>query len=43
LKRIQSDTRGIIIDKMPPFGFDRKKQRQSFTTNIIDKEDLEEI
>jgi hypothetical protein len=28
---------------MPPFGLGRKKQPQSFTTNIADKEDLEEI
>jgi Bacterial PH domain/Short C-terminal domain len=28
---------------MPPFGFGRKEQPQSFTTNITDKEDLEEI
>jgi hypothetical protein len=28
---------------MPPFGFGRKEQPLSFTTNITDKEDLEEI
>jgi hypothetical protein len=28
---------------MPPFGFGKKEQPQSFTTDIIDKEDLEEI
>ena len=28
---------------MAPFGFGRKEQPQSFTTNITDKEDLEEI
>src|SRR5436305_657073 len=28
---------------MPPLGFGRKEQPQSFTTNITDKEDLEEI
>jgi hypothetical protein len=28
---------------MPPFGFGRKEQPQSFTTDITDKEDLEEI
>jgi hypothetical protein len=28
---------------MPPFDFGRKEQPQSFTTNITDKEDLEEI
>jgi hypothetical protein len=28
---------------MPPFGFGRKEERQSFTTDITDKEDLEEI
>jgi hypothetical protein len=28
---------------MPPFGFGRKEEPQSFTTNITDKEDLEEI
>ena len=28
---------------MPPFGFDRKGQPQSFTTDIADEEDLEEI
>ena len=28
---------------MPPFGLDRKEQPQSFTTDIKDKEDLEEI
>ena len=28
---------------MPPFGFARKEQPQSFTTDITDKEDLEEI
>jgi Holliday junction resolvasome RuvABC ATP-dependent DNA helicase subunit len=28
---------------MSPFGFGRKEQPQSFTTNITDKEDLEEI
>jgi hypothetical protein len=28
---------------MSPFGFGRKEQPQSFTTNITDKQDLEEI
>jgi Bacterial PH domain/Short C-terminal domain len=28
---------------MPPFGFGRKEQPQSFTTDITDKEDLEQI
>src|ERR671939_529065 len=28
---------------MPPFGFGRKEQPQSFTTDITDKEDLQEI
>jgi hypothetical protein len=28
---------------MPSFGFGRKKQPQSFTTDITDKEDLEEM
>jgi hypothetical protein len=28
---------------MPPFGFGKKEQPQSFITDIIDKEDLEEI
>ena len=28
---------------MPPFGFGRKEQPQSFITDITDKEDLEEI
>ena len=28
---------------MPPFGLGRKEQPQSFTTDIPDKEDLEEI
>jgi Bacterial PH domain/Short C-terminal domain len=28
---------------MPPFGFGKKEQPQSFTTSITDKEDLEEI
>jgi hypothetical protein len=28
---------------MPRFGFGRKEERQSFTTDITDKEDLEEI
>jgi hypothetical protein len=28
---------------MPPFGFGRKDQPQSFTTDITDKEDLGEI
>ena len=28
---------------MPPFGFGRKEQPQSFTPDITDKEDLEEI
>jgi hypothetical protein len=28
---------------MPPFGFGRKEQPQSFTTDITDKEDLAEI
>jgi hypothetical protein len=28
---------------MPPFGFGRKEQPQSFTTDITDKEDLEKI
>ena len=28
---------------MPPFGFGKKEQPQSFTTDITDKEDLEEI
>ena len=28
---------------MPPFGFGRKEQPQSFTTDITDKDDLEEI
>jgi len=28
---------------MPPFGFGRKAEPQSFTTDITDKEDLEEI
>jgi LPS sulfotransferase NodH len=28
---------------MPPFGFGRKGEPQSFTTDITDKEDLEEI
>ena len=27
---------------MPPFGFGRKEQPQSFTTDITDKEDLED-
>ena len=27
---------------MPPFGFGRKEEPQSFTTDITDKEDLEE-
>jgi hypothetical protein len=28
---------------MPPYGFGRKEQPQSFTTDITDKQDLEEI
>ena len=28
---------------MPPFGFGKKGQPQSFTTDITDKEDLQEI
>jgi hypothetical protein len=28
---------------MPPFGFKKKESSPSFTTNITDKEDLEEI
>jgi hypothetical protein len=28
---------------MPPLGFGKKEQPQSFTTDITDKEDLEEI
>jgi hypothetical protein len=28
---------------MPPFGFGRREQPHSFTTDIKDKEDLEEI
>jgi hypothetical protein len=28
---------------MAPFGFGRKEEPQSFTTDITDKEDLEEI
>ena len=32
-----------FLKYMPPFGFGRKEQPQSFTTDITDKEDLEEI
>jgi hypothetical protein len=28
---------------MPPIGFGKKEEPQSFTTDITDKEDLEEI